>query len=70
MANGAANTHWDHVHQCFACGYAVRIDDIELKVITAGVITCAKCEFSGPINVQIMDEKSIPAPARPSGRNR
>ena len=70
MANSQSNTYWDHVHQCGACGHAVRIDEIDLKIITAGVITCPKCESSGPINVQIMDERTIPAPPRTSERNR
>jgi rubredoxin len=61
---------WDHVHQCGVCGYVIRIDQIDLKVITGGVITCPKCEASGPINVKIMDEKMIPEPHTLSSRNR
>jgi hypothetical protein len=60
---------WDHVHQCGACGHAIRIDQIDLKIIAAGVITCPKCEFSGPVNVKIIDEKMIPAPSSSSHRN-
>ena len=60
---------WDHVHQCGACGHAIRIDQIDLKIIAAGVITCPKCESSGPVNVKIMDEKIIPAPSPSSHRN-
>ena len=40
----------------------MRIDRIDPKTIAAGVITCSKCESSGPINVIIMDEKLIPNP--------
>jgi DNA-directed RNA polymerase subunit RPC12/RpoP len=61
-------TSWEHVHQCGTCGHPTRIDHIELKIIAAGVITCPKCEFSGPINVKIVDEKMIPE-RRSSHRN-
>jgi hypothetical protein len=37
-------TRWEHVHQCRKCGNVVPIDDIDPRVITAGVITCPKCE--------------------------
>lgn len=70
MIQEGPNTHWDHVHQCGGCGHAVRIDHIDLKIITGGVFTCPHCERSGPINVKIMDENLIPASLPPSHRNR
>ena len=60
MAEIAPKTHWDHVHQCIACGHALRIDQIDLKIIAVGVITCPKCESSAPVNVKIMDQNVIP----------
>lgn len=60
MPQMSSNTRWDQVHQCHVCGHAVRLDHINLKIITAGVITCPKCESSGPVNVKIMDEELIP----------
>ena len=60
MATKAEKKRWEQSHQCRGCGYVVRLSDIELKVIMAGVITCPKCETSGPINVVILDEKEIP----------
>ena len=53
----------EHAHECRTCGHAVRIDDIDLNVIAIGVITCPKCETSGPINVKII-EKSLVADLR------
>jgi len=69
MPETASNTRWDHVHQCGVCGHSIRIDRIDLKVIAAGVITCPKCESSGPMNVKIMDEKLIPDHRLYSNRN-
>jgi transcription elongation factor Elf1 len=48
----------EHAHQCRKCGHAIRIDDVDPKTITTGVITCAKCEMSGPINVKILQMKT------------
>jgi len=48
---------WEHAHQCRKCGYVVAVDDIDPNVITLGVITCPKCETSGPINVAIVQIK-------------
>jgi hypothetical protein len=69
MAETASSTHWDHVHQCDVCGHAVRIDHIDLKVIATGVITCPKCESSGPVNVRIIDGKFISDHRPYSNRN-
>jgi|GEM_PF-3489662 len=69
MSDPQMNTRWDHVHQCGTCGHAMRIENIELKTIIAGVITCSRCEASGPINVKIMEEKLIPPTIHASHRN-
>jgi hypothetical protein len=69
MAETVPNMHWDHVHQCGVCGHVVRIDHIDRRVIAAGVITCPKCESSGPVNLKIMDEKLIPDHRPYSNRN-
>jgi hypothetical protein len=70
MSGPATNTSWDHVHQCNVCGHSIRIDQIALKIIAAGVITCPKCESSGPVNVKIMNERFISDPRESSKRNR
>ena len=66
----APKTLWEHVHQCGVCGHSIRIDRIDLKVIAAGVITCPKCETSGPVNVKILDERVIPDSRSALHRNR
>ena len=50
---------WEHVHQCPVCGHTLRIDDIDAKVIATGIITCQKCDASGPVNVKIVDERQV-----------
>jgi predicted RNA-binding Zn-ribbon protein involved in translation (DUF1610 family) len=55
---GRMNGKWEHVHQCPQCGHVVRAEEIPRQAIVTGVMTCPKCEWSGPINVQIMRENS------------
>lgn len=52
-------TQWEHAHQCQVCGYIVRIDDLDAKVIAAGIVSCQKCDASGPVNVKIVDARQI-----------
>jgi len=52
-------TRWEHAHQCQACGYIVRIDDIDAKVINTGIVSCQRCDASGPVNVKIVDAQQI-----------
>jgi hypothetical protein len=48
---------WEHVHLCPKCAHMVPPDQIELGSIVLGVITCPKCEWSGTINLQIVERK-------------
>lgn len=66
----AMKVRWEHTHQCRKCGHVIRVDDIELKAIATGVITCQKCEVSGPVNVKIVEEKLIANPSSASNGNR
>lgn len=52
-------TRWEHAHQCQVCGHIIRIDDIDAKVIAMGIVTCQKCDASGPVNVKIVDERQV-----------
>lgn len=47
---------WEHVHQCLQCDHIVKAKDISSSAIMSGVMTCPNCEWSGPINVQIVKE--------------
>jgi transcription elongation factor Elf1 len=59
--NGLSRHHavarLEHVHKCPRCESVVRASEIDHSAIATGVITCLKCEFSGPINVQIVPEE-------------
>lgn len=55
----AAKTGWEHAHQCPKCGFIVKATEIDLKSMATGVITCPKCETSGPINIQIVSKKDL-----------
>lgn len=61
MRTQATDSRWEHAHQCRACGHIVRIDDIDAKVIAAGVISCERCDASGPVNLQIVEGQQISA---------
>jgi predicted RNA-binding Zn-ribbon protein involved in translation (DUF1610 family) len=55
---GSANGRWEHVHQCPQCRHIVRAEQIPRPAIISGVMTCPNCEWSGPINVQIVKRSS------------
>ncbi len=48
-------TRWDSVHECLRCGHFVKLADLNLKAVTTGVVTCAKCNLTGSINIQIVE---------------
>jgi DNA-directed RNA polymerase subunit M/transcription elongation factor TFIIS len=52
---------WEHIHVCPKCRHILHPDEIELGSIVLGVMTCPKCEWSGPINLQIVERKDDPA---------
>jgi hypothetical protein len=67
MRNNPVQALWEHAHQCQACGYVVRIDDIDAKIIATGIVTCQKCDTSGPVCVKIVDPQQVsesPPPLR------
>jgi hypothetical protein len=53
-----AERTWEHVHRCPQCEHILKADEIPHSAIATGVITCPKCDFSGPIEVQIVPEVS------------
>ena len=46
-------------HVCPQCGLSINLKDIGLKGGTTGLITCPKCDLSGPIEIQIVDEDAV-----------
>lgn len=53
-----ADGNWEHVHRCPQCEHIIKADEIPHSAIATGVLTCPRCNYSGPINVQIVPEDS------------
>jgi len=69
MGTQAIEPRWEHAHECQACGHIVRIDDIDANVITTGIVSCQRCDASGPVNVKIVDvEQLSDSPQRLGGK--
>jgi uncharacterized paraquat-inducible protein A len=47
-------SRWEHAHQCSQCEHVVKGSEIPHQSIATGIMTCPRCEWSGPINVQIV----------------
>ena len=65
MGTQAIEPRWEHAHECQACGYVERIDDIDAKVIATGIVTCRRCDASGPVNVKIVDVEQLSDSTQP-----
>jgi transcription elongation factor Elf1 len=50
--------HWESAHVCPRCGHVLNLADIDLKAITTGVADCPNCDWSGPIAIRILDDKT------------
>jgi ssDNA-binding Zn-finger/Zn-ribbon topoisomerase 1 len=38
-------------HVCPCCGFAIDLKDLGLRGSTTGLVTCPKCEWSGPVTI-------------------
>ena len=52
--------HWESVHVCPKCGHLLNLAEIDLRAITTGIVSCPNCNWSGPIDIQIVDGKALP----------
>jgi predicted RNA-binding Zn-ribbon protein involved in translation (DUF1610 family) len=52
----------DSAHKCPQCGHVLKLADIDLKAATTGIVVCPNCNWSGPIDIQIV-ERIRPRPA-------
>jgi predicted RNA-binding Zn-ribbon protein involved in translation (DUF1610 family) len=46
-------------HVCPRCGFSIDLKDIGLRGATTGLITCPKCDWSGPAEIQIVDTDPV-----------
>lgn len=54
--------HWESAHLCPRCGHVLNLADIDLKTVTTGIVDCPNCDWSGPIEIKIVDEKKSTDP--------
>lgn len=45
-------------HVCPQCQFAINLKDIGLREGATGLISCPKCDWSGPVEIQIVDRES------------
>jgi ribosomal protein L37AE/L43A len=48
---------WESAHVCPQCGFSISLKDLGLKGGATGVVTCPKCDWSGPVEIQIVDRE-------------
>ena len=47
---------WISAHMCPKCGLIIDLANIDLKVITTGMLTCPRCDWSRTwIGIEIVD---------------
>jgi hypothetical protein len=49
---------WDSVHKCPQCGHILKLEDIDLKAATTGIVACPDCDLSGPIKIQVLEREN------------
>ena len=49
---------WTSAHTCPQCGFSINLKDLGLREGATGLVTCPKCEWSGPVEIQIIDKES------------
>jgi hypothetical protein len=47
------------VHVCQRCRFSVNLKDIGLRGGATGFVTCLKCDWTGPIEIQIVDAEAV-----------
>jgi predicted RNA-binding Zn-ribbon protein involved in translation (DUF1610 family) len=46
-------------HVCPQCGFSINLRDLGLRGGATGLVTCPQCDWSGPVEVQIIDKDLI-----------
>jgi DNA-directed RNA polymerase subunit RPC12/RpoP len=50
---------WESAHVCPECGNEVLLKALELGESTTGIIACRHCQWSGQINIQIVEQRPL-----------
>lgn len=53
--NPSVVAQWESVHICPRCGHILRLEDVDLRTITTGIVECPKCLWEGPVEIQVAD---------------
>jgi ssDNA-binding Zn-finger/Zn-ribbon topoisomerase 1 len=44
-------------HVCPKCGFSIDLKDIGLRGGATGLVTCPKCDWSGPVTIGIVERE-------------
>jgi ssDNA-binding Zn-finger/Zn-ribbon topoisomerase 1 len=44
-------------HVCLQCGFSINLRDLGLGGGATGLVTCPQCDWSEPIEIQIVDKE-------------
>lgn len=47
---------WESVHVCPICGHVINLAEFDMRAITTGIANCPSCEWSGQIEIQVVEE--------------
>jgi len=47
---------WESVHVCPTCGHVINLAESDMKAIATGIVTCPSCDWSGQIEMQVVDQ--------------
>jgi predicted RNA-binding Zn-ribbon protein involved in translation (DUF1610 family) len=45
-------------HVCPQCGFSINLKDLGLREGATGLVTCPKCDWSGPVAIRIVHKES------------
>jgi predicted RNA-binding Zn-ribbon protein involved in translation (DUF1610 family) len=48
--------HWESVHVCPNCGNVINLAELDLRAITTGIVTCPSCDWSGQIEIEVIQQ--------------
>lgn len=47
---------WESVHVCPNCGNVINLAELDMQAITSGIVVCQDCDWSGQIEIQVIDQ--------------
>jgi len=62
-ANSEDGQSWESVHVCPNCGHVINLAQLDLRAVTTGIVTCPSCDWSGQIEIQVVDQVPRKRPA-------